>query len=245
MGNKPILAILSIFAILLIQTVSFGEESLSFRKQVVLKSSASQVSVDIAGGSIIEFRLDKSNLNPLTWNYPEKGNTAPLTIGHFVCFDRWGNPSPAELKNGMPFHGEATSVNWNVISQPSKTGQVIASEMECFLPMAGMKLDRKMELSDKAPVLSVRETFTNMNKLGKVCNIVQHPSIAPPFLDENTVVDTNAGKGIVISDPKPGEQIIEWPKIAYQNRFIDLRTLTNNHLPGVTGFVFADSLEYG
>ena len=41
---------------------------------------------------------------------PEKGDTKPRTMGHFVCFDRWGQPSPSEIENGMPFHGEAAQV---------------------------------------------------------------------------------------------------------------------------------------
>ena len=246
MRQKISFTVLSFCILLFTYTSSFSEELLPFRKQMVLESVTAKVSVDIAGGSIICFSLKNSDINPLTWNYPEKGDTAPRTIGHFVCFDRWGSPSPAELKNGMPFHGEATSVTWDVFSKPAKSGAVIKAELGCSLPIAGMKLDRSMELSDNAPVLFVKETFTNLNKLGRVCNIVQHPSIGPPFLDKNTVVDTNAGKGIILTDPNPGAQIIEWPKIAYQNKFIDLRTLyDDDHVPGVTCFVFADSLEYG
>ena len=223
------------------------ETSLEGRNQVVLTGNVASVSVDLAGGSIVDFHLVKQGLNPLFWNYPEKGDLKPRWMGHFVCFDRWGQPSDQELKNGMPFHGEASQVEWKVLSQPKKTNNEISTVMLCELPIGGMTLKRTMRLYENAPVLSVREEITNINKLGRVYNIVQHSSIAPPFLDEAVIVDCNAWKGYMQESPwpNPEEPVIYWPAIAYKEKLVDLRRLTDDYNPEVTSFVFADSLTYG
>jgi len=230
-----------------ISSLAWAEGSLMGRRQVVLKGEAAQVSVDIAGGSIVDFHLSGQNVNPLTWNYPEKGDLKPRTMGHFICFDRWGQPSPQELKNGMPFHGEAAQVEWQVLSQPSKKEGALSAEMLCRLPIGGLELKRVLSLSDEFPVLFVREEITNVGKLGRVYNIVQHSTIAPDFLDESVLIDTNAWKGLMQTGimPTPEEPSIYWPKIAYKDKLVDLRQLTDSLEPGVTSFVFPDGAEYG
>jgi hypothetical protein len=227
--------------------LSGAEPSLEGRRQVVLEGSAALVSVDAAGGSIVDFHLSGQNLNPLTWNYPEKGDLKPRTIGHFVCFDRWGPPSAQELKNGMSFHGEAAQVEWQILSEPVKKEGAVFAEMFCRLPIGGLTLKRYLSLSDASPVLTVREEITNVGKLGRIYNIVQHATIGPDFLDESVLVDTNAGKGFMQGGilPAPEEPVIYWPKIVYKENLVDLRRLTDNQEPGVISFVFAEGLEYG
>ncbi len=224
-----------------------AQPSLDGRKQIVLEGQAAFVSVDMAGGSIVDFHFNDQKLNPLTWNYPEKGDLKPRTIGHFVCFDRWGQPSDQEGKNGMPFHGEATSVEWETLSPPSRKDGLVTAQMRCRLPIGGMELKRTMELVEKSSLCRVREEITNLNKLGRVYNIVQHPSIGPEYLDEKVLVDSNAGKGFAQGGrmPNPEEPVLYWPKVIYNGSLADLRTLVSDHNPGVVSLVFADSLEYG
>ncbi|MBT4482949.1 MAG: hypothetical protein HOC71_04640 [Candidatus Latescibacteria bacterium] len=226
---------------------SLAVKGLEGRKQLVLEGNTAIVQVDLAGGSIVDFHLVGQELNPLNWNYPGKGDLEPRTIGHFICFDRWGQPSPQEQKNGMPFHGEAAQVEWSALSQPSNKGGIVSAEMSCKLPIGGLSLTRTMKLSGDSPVLVVREEITNMNKLGRLYNIVQHPSIAPPFLDESVIVDCNAHKGFMQSSPMPApeEPVIYWPMIVYNGEFVDLSRLADDHLPGVTSFVFSEGEDYG
>src|SRR5205823_2961542 len=69
--------------------------------------------------------------------------------------------------------------------------------MGATLPLAGLEIRRTVRLSGTAAVFSVSETVTNQYKLGRIYNIVQHKhaTIGPPFLDETTVVDSNAQRG--------------------------------------------------
>jgi len=226
--------------------ICLSEPGLKGRDLVELESLNAKVVVDLGGGSIVDFHITKHGLNPLNWNYPEDGDTLPRTIGHFICFDRWGQPSPAEEKNGMFFHGEATKVKWRLRSRPLKKNGKIWVEMSCELPMAGLRLERKLSLDEKEAVVTVTEEISNFNKLGRVYNIVQHATFAPPFLDESVLVDTDVKKGLTQRGkmPYPEEPVIYWPKAVFEGRLVDFRRLKDDIGPGVISFVFHDNDEY-
>ncbi len=147
----------------------------------------------------------------------------------------------------MPFHGEAATVEWETLSPPARQEGAVVAEMRCRLPIGGMELKRRLELSETSALCRVREDITNLNPLGRVYNIVQHPSIGPEFLDESVLVDTNAWKGFAQGGktPVPEEPVLYWPKVIHNGALADLRTLRDDHNPGVVSFVFADSLEHG
>jgi hypothetical protein len=246
-SKAGILCIAGVCMALYWPTLSWAASGMDGRRQVVLEGKTARVSVDVAGGSIVDFHFLDSGLNPFTWNYPEKGDSKPRTMGHFVCFDRWGQPSEQEAKNGMPFHGEAAQVVWTVLAEPSRKDGAVTAEMSCDLPIGGMSLRRTLSLSENSSVLTVREEITNDNKLGRLYNIVQHPTIGPGFLDESVLVDTNAWKGFSQTGtmPTPEEPALYWPKVVFNGELVDLRTLVKSHDPNVVSFVFSDSLSQG
>src|SRR4051794_3683216 len=90
------------------------EQEVNGRKSIVLESASARVVVDLGGGAIGEFKFKGSQLNPLNWNAPGPKDTSVHGFGHFLCLDRWGPPSDAEGKLGMPYHGEASNVRWEV-----------------------------------------------------------------------------------------------------------------------------------
>ena len=232
---------------MLIPALLYAQPGFDGRNLVTLEGKTAIVRYDTGGGALVDFHLSSQNINPFTWNHPEKGNRDPHPMGHFICFDRWGQPSPGEEKRGMTYHGEAISVVWDVLAKPSSGNGKITAKMRCELPIGGMTLERTAILYENAPVLAVQEVITNIGKLGRVYNIVQHPSIAPPFLDETTIVDCNAWKGYMQESPwpNPEEPVIYWPHVAYKGTLVDLRRLSDNSSPGVTSFVFAEGVEYG
>src|SRR5712671_7124929 len=91
------------------------------RPAVVLESPAAKLTIDLGGGSIIDFHLAGGGLNPLRWIGPADENAVLRPMAHFLCLDRWGQPSQAELGNGMPFHGEASRVRWREFDRPERT----------------------------------------------------------------------------------------------------------------------------
>jgi hypothetical protein len=222
----------------------YAQTSIDNRPSLVLETKSAKLVVDLGGGSIRDFHLAGHRLNPLTWD--SKGDPAsPRPMGHFVCLDRWGQPSAAELRNGMPFHGEASRVVWKVATQPAMKGDKLFAEMTASLPMAGLEVTRRIRLSSDSPFFVVTERVTNGNKLGRIYNMVQHPSIAPPFLDEKTLVDANARTGLMQSSPMPNPEQpkVEWPQALNKGQPVDLRQLTSDPDPNVVSYTIDD--EHG
>lgn len=214
------------------------------RRSLVLEGQTAQVIVDLAGGSIADFHLRTPPVNPLQWGSKGEG-AEPRPMGHFLCLDRWGAPSDAEQKNGMPFHGEASRADWQVLQTPlAKDGKVEAA-MTATLPLAGLKVHRRIELSVRDAVFVVREEVSNLNKLGRIFNMVQHPTLGPPFLDEHTVVDANARRGFMQNSPLPNpeEPAVVWPEARQDGQPVNLRFLTRDHDPNVVSYTIDE--EYG
>jgi hypothetical protein len=139
----------------------------------------------------------------------------------------------------MPFHGEASRVEWKELRAPEARGSGNLAAMSAYLPIAGLEIRRSVSLADSAAVATVSETVTNRNKLGRLYNMVQHATIGPPFLDETTVVDSNARRGLMQSSPLPNPEQIEirWPQAIKDGNPVDLRRLTSDPDPNVVSFV--------
>jgi len=209
------------------------------RPSVVLESPAAKLVMDLGGGSIVDFHMAAGGLDPLRWIGPADVNAVLRPMAHFLCLDRWGPVSAAEQKNGMVFHGEATRVRWQEFDAPSRKSGGVHAAIGATLPIAGLDVRRTVRLSDTAAIFYVSETVTNKNKLGRVYNMVQHATIGPPFLDEQTVVDSNALRGFMQSSPLPNPEQpeIRWPEALKQGQTVDLRHLTNDPDPNVVSFV--------
>ena len=184
MNRLPLLCRALLFFMLV--SVNAQEQEIAGRPSIVLNSQNAHLVVDLAGGAIRDFSFN-GGVNPLSWNTPGPKDTSIHGFGHFLCLDRWGPPSDAEGKLGMPYHGEASNVRWT-LEHSSPTQAVMSAR----LAMAGLAVRREIRLSEGA--FAVREEVTNEKPLGRIFNIVQHPTIAPPFLDENTIVDSNGLK---------------------------------------------------
>lgn len=233
--------------VLLCSTAGLSEPTLEGRDLVRLEGKAASAVVDLGGGSIVDFHRTGHGLNPLCWNYPEKGDTQPRWMGHFICCDRWGQPSAGEEARGVPFHGEASHVRWVVEQSPEWTGNTVTAVVRCEMPMAGLAIRKTLRLAENEAVLKVREEITNQRPMGRLYNIVQHATLAPPFLDEHMVVDTKVGKGFAQYGelPYPEEPVITWPQMVYEGQLVDFRRLAGYAGPDVVSFVFDDDREYG
>jgi hypothetical protein len=209
-------------------TVAAAAQSAGAQNRPLLRLSSTQATAafDLLGGGLVEFRLtpsDGAQVNPLTWE-SAGGASEARARGHFLCMDRWGQPSEAEQKNGMPFHGEASRVEWKRLAAHAS-----GEGMEALLPMAQLHIERRASLS--GATLTVVERVTNRAKLGRMYNMVQHPSIAPPFLDEETVVDANCGQGFAQAAPD----------VLLPGGARSVRNLKDNHEPNVTSFAVREA----
>jgi hypothetical protein len=210
------------------------------RPEQALQNAAARVSFDLGGGSLAVFQLS-GGVNPLRWLGPADANAALRPMAHFLCLDRWGQPSAEDLAHGMPFHGEATRVMWKV-----GTSTATSVTMSAHLPMANLDVARTAKLAEGSAVLTVSETVTNRNRLGKIYNMVQHPTIGPPFLDEQTIVDANARRGFMQSSPMPNpeEPSVWWPQALKDGAPVNMRFLTNDPMPNVVSYVVEERLGW-
>lgn len=224
----------------LIVAAAFVPLAFAQRPVAEIRNAAAEAVFDLGGGSLVAFRL-KGGLNPLAWLGPADKDVALRPMAHFLCLDRWGQPSASEIAAGVPFHGEATRVAWKADSSSAAEAVMSAS-----LPMAGLDVRRLARLTGTDAVLQVEETVTNRNKMGKVYNMVQHPTIGPPFLDEKTLVDSNASRGFMQSSPMPApeEPTVYWPHALRGKNTVDMRMLTADPNPNVVSYVVDEPMGW-
>ena len=160
--------------------VALAETEVKGRPTLVLNGEVAQVVVDLLGGSIADFHLRDQSVNPLSWGREGAGEE-PSAMGHFLCLDRWASVSEAEAENGMPGHGEASAVPWRVVRGPEERDGFIEAEMAATLPLAGFEVRRWLRLAKDRALLTVREEVENTGALGRMYNMVQHPTIGRPF----------------------------------------------------------------
>jgi hypothetical protein len=201
--------------------------------------------VNLNGGAFFDFHLKDLPVNPINWRMKDTIN--PPFMGHFLCFDRWGPPTPAEEANGFHHHGEASTEPWKMLAEPLSQNGKITCSMMCTLPMGGLQLKRKIELSENEPVFFVTEEIKNLNKYGRMFNIVQHVSIAPPFLDTTTLLDNNTIKGFQGKEDgslNQEEPVLNWPVAIHDGETVNFRQFKNKW-PRVSTFLYDQNDEYG
>ena len=198
----------------------------SAEETAVLENGVVRMVVNLEGGSLASFTLRGSELNPFSWRASRRPGDPSKKEGLFLCFDRSGHPSEAEKKKGIPFHGEATSVQWKVLEQTTtKTGTRL--RVSCDLPIAGMSVMREYFLFPDSSVCRVTDRFKNQNPTEKDYNILQHPSLGPPFLDESVLLDCNASEGFInskVTAELPGPTV-GWPEIKLEGHAVNLREM--------------------
>lgn len=182
---------------------------------ITLRNKAASVSVNLFGGAITGFQLEGDPVNPLGFMFseqpmpPNNRGGAPYR-GHFLCLGRWGAPSVGERNAGMPDHGQIANIRWQ--RGPNDNGYAV--NMHACGPLEGLRIERCIELDVGNPVFTVEEKVTNIQPLGRLYNMVQHPTIASPFLDRATWVACNGGRGFdQFSAANPEKDLLYWPEV--------------------------------
>jgi hypothetical protein len=102
-------------------------------------------------------------------------------VGHNVCLDYFGSPSPEEAKLGLSQHGEAPSSKWRIADQRiSASGASI--RLGVHLPAAGLGFSREIRLRRGESVIYFQETVVNERKADHFFHWVQHVTLGPPFI---------------------------------------------------------------
>jgi hypothetical protein len=123
--------------------------------------------------------------------------------GHNLCFPFWGDPSEAEHKAGMTYHGETNIVRWEEV-RSSNDSLVITA----LLPESRLRFTRTIECRGDAVLFeSVAENLSAWDRPVAWC---EHVTFGPPFLEPGvTRFEASVVRGFrTIGDP--GETLL-WP----------------------------------
>jgi hypothetical protein len=170
--------------------------SLLYDMKTSLENNYCLLTVDSFGGAITDFHLkNDAQINPLSFAFtkeqmPENNKNGAPYQGHFLCLGRWGSPSEGEIKAGVPNHGEAANIYWETTAKNNSE-----LYMQTTAKLEGLHVERSIQLAEINAVFRVEETVTNINPLGRLFNMVQHPTLAAPFLNTSTIVNCNATIG--------------------------------------------------
>jgi hypothetical protein len=215
------------------------------RRAAVLENSQLRVTVLREGGHIAEILDKETGVNPLwtpPWasmepsrydpnRCPEYGSGAEAKLlagimGHNLCLDVFGGPSPEEAAAGIPVHGEGSVEPYEI---GETEGQLI---LRARLQLAQLGFERCLELRDRA--LRIHETVENLTACDRPIAWTQHVTLGPPFLQKGVtqfrasatrskVFESDFGSAAYL---RAGAEF-EWPMApGSSHAFVDLRVFS-------------------
>ncbi len=174
-----------------------GETTFRNRRAYHIENDRVRVTVLQEGGHIAEILHKETGVNPLwipPWpsiepsgydraKHPEYGDDAESNLlagimGHNLCLDLFGAPSPQEAAAGMTVHGEASVAPYAIETQAQQLTQ------SCDLPQARLQFSRKILLDRN--VLTIHESVTNRSALDRPIAWTEHVTLGPPFLERGS-----------------------------------------------------------
>lgn len=169
------------------------------RRAVGIENSLVRVTVVVEGGHIAELFHKESGVNPLwtpPWDsiepstysrekHPEYGSDAESQLlsgilGHNLALGLFGPPSDEEAKAGVTVHGEASLLPYEITS----TADELTARLT--MPMAQLRLERRIRLSSSSPVIRISESVENLSALDFPAAWTQHVTLGPPFLERGS-----------------------------------------------------------
>jgi hypothetical protein len=217
------------------------------RRAATIENDALRVTVLSEGGHIAEVFDNQTGINPLwtppwpslepsTWDPAVhrrtygSGTDARLLagiMGHNICLDIFGGPSPDEAAAGLTAHGDGPVVAYE-ISQSDRSGLT----MHALLPLARVRFERRLELQGRA--VRIHERVESLCGFDRPIGWTEHVTLGPPFLEKGaTEFRASATRSQVFESEfgaadylRPGA-LFEWPDAPRADGEVaDLRVLT-------------------
>jgi hypothetical protein len=221
-------------------------ESFMGRQAVTIENNFLRVTVLREGGHIAEILDKRSGINPLwipPWPSIEPstydrtknaeygdGPEAPLLagiMGHNLCLDIFGAPSPEEDAAGIPVHGEMSVARCSITASDSQL------KLLADLPLANLRFERHLELHDRT--VKIREIVENTSAIDRPIAWTQHVTLGPPFLERGqTEFRTSSSRSKVFEGDFGTDDYLQagaefaWPNAPCRKPgFADLRILND------------------
>ncbi len=212
-----------------------GDHTYRGRPAAVLENHDLRVTVLQCGGHIAEILDKASGVNPLwtpPWpsidpatydphRHPEYGEGAESKLlagimGHNLCLDLFGGPSPEEAAAGITVHGEASIEPYEIATSDQRL------HMKTALRSAQLSFERTIELAGRT--VRIRETVENRSACDRPIAWTQHVTLGPPFLEKGvTRFRASATRSMVYHKPFGADDYLEigapfdWPMAPRKN----------------------------
>jgi len=164
------------------------------RRAATIANDDLRVTVVAEGGHIAEILDKRTGINPLwtpPWpsvepsaydrvSHPEFGSGADAKLlaaimGHNLCLDIFGGPSPEEAAAGMTAHGDGSVAGYGI----EATGCGLT--MRADLPLAQIRVERRLELRGRG--VRINERIENLCAFDRPLAWTEHVTLGPPFLE--------------------------------------------------------------
>jgi hypothetical protein len=165
------------------------------RRATSIENELVRVTVLHEGGHIAEILDKQSGVNPLwtpPWEsiepssydarkHPEYGADAESKLlsgimGHNLCMDIFGGPSPEEAVAGLTVHGEASVAVYEVTAVDGEVTE------RARLPQAQLRVERRIVLAGRA--VEIIEAVENEAITDRPIAWTEHVTLGPPFLEK-------------------------------------------------------------
>jgi len=185
------------------------------RRAVYLENETLRLTVLEEGGHIAEVFDKRAGVSPLWvphWKSIEpsefttekhlhfgSGPDAKLLagiMGHNLCLDLFGVPSPEEARAGLTVHGEASVDRYDI----SESGGELLLRLK--LPLAQLQFSRSIQLCGHQ--VRVREVVENIGGTDRPLGWTQHITLSPPFLQPATTQFRASFTRSVVAESDPG-----------------------------------------
>jgi hypothetical protein len=172
------------------------KSSFEDRPAVVMSNDKMELTILTTGGSLANLVLtgDPEKLSPF-WNPLRMAREAgekpafSAAMGHFVCVDGFGPVSAEEKAAGLPGHGEAHTVPWEVTFS-GKLASISTLAFKAELPLVQETFTRTFRMVDGENIIHVQSELESHLGFDRPVNWAEHATIGAPFLaPEITVVD--------------------------------------------------------
>jgi len=192
-----------------------SENTFYCRQAIQLENDILRVTVLKEGGHIAEVFDKRAGVSPLWiphWTSIEpsafdRENPGPFgtgvdakllagIMGHNLCLDLFGGPSPEEAAAGLTAHGEASVNAYEISESPG----MLTTQLT--LSLAQLKLTRTIELHGER--VRIQEHIENLTALDRPIAWTQHVTLSPPFLDPATTQFRASMGRSIVSETDPG-----------------------------------------
>jgi len=163
--------------------------TLDGRPVITLSNDKLSVALRAMGGAMVRLVMkdDSGQLNPFEG------------LGHFVCVDGFGPVSREEEAAGLPGHGEAHRVPWDIVSSGKENG-TLTVQFSAALPLVHENFRRTLRIADGENVIYIDNELESLLAFDRPINWGEHATISGSFLEQGkTVTDMSATRAMTRS----------------------------------------------